>query len=462
MAGYRDFLASKLQYGSESGFDPVWMPSFMFDFQAAATQWAIEGGRRALFLDCGMGKTVCEFVWGENVSRKMGKRVLLLTPLAVAQQMIPESEKFGIDLTRSRDGALDGRIIVSNYERLHYFKPENFAGVICDESSLLKNFDGKRKAQVTEFMRTIPYRLLCTATAAPNDYTELGTSSEALGEMGHIDMLNKYFKNDNNTSDTKLMRRRRIVEGGPISAGWRFKGHAKTPFWRYVASWAKCGRKPSDLGQFADEAFLLPDLIENERIVETRTLAPGMLFPLAATNRSEELEELRRTIQERCETAAELVDHDRPAMLWCHLNPEGDLLAKLIHDAEQISGKTSDDQKEELFTAFRTQQLKKLVIKDKIGAWGLNCQHCSHIVRFATHSYEAHYQAVRRCWRFGQKQPVTVDLVATEGQRGILKNLARKGKQADQMFSDLIRETNNASKPTQIGYEKEATVPSWL
>jgi hypothetical protein len=259
---YQRFLLKKLQHGAESGFEPLWMPDILFDFQKAATEFSIRRGRSALFLDCGMGKSACELVWGENVSRKAGKRVLLLTPLAVCDQMVnEEAAKFGVEALRSKDGKLPGsRIVVSNYERLHYFNPDDFCGVICDESSAIKNFNGQRRAQVTEFMRTVPYRLLSTATAAPNDYTELGTSSEALGELGHIDMLNRFFKNDQNTSDTRMMKRNPISPGGPKSAGWRFKGHAEIPFWRYVCGWARAGRKPSDIDpRFSDARFVLPD-----------------------------------------------------------------------------------------------------------------------------------------------------------------------------------------------------------
>lgn len=461
---YHGFLGEKIQYGSKKGFEPIWMPSFPFDFQVAAAEFAIWIGRGALFLDCGMGKTICEFIWGENVCRKAGKPVLLLTPIAVGQQMAVEAGKFDIDLARCKDGKLPGtRIVVSNYERLHYFKPEDFSGVICDESSAIKSFNGKRRAQVTEFMRTIPYRLLCTATAAPNDYTELGTSSEALGELGHIDMLNTFFRNDNRTSDTKLMRRRAISRGGPVTAGWRFKGHAEVPFWRYVCSWARAGRRPSDLGDFDDYRFKLTELIEQEHIVETKTLAPGMLFPMAATNMPEEREELQRTIKERCEKAASLVaDTGKQAMVWCHLNDEGNLLERMIPNGRQISGRTSEEEREELFSAFQAGQLQDLIIKDKIGAWGLNLQNCDHVVRFPSHSYEAYYQAIRRCLRFGQKNPVTVDLVATEGQRGITANLQRKGVAADRMFSELVKHMQHAVGIDRTNFTVKEEVPAWL
>lgn len=462
---YSEFLRRKGQDDSYHGFDPISMPGFLFPFQQFLVDWACRKGRGATLVDCGLGKTPMQLVWGDNVVRHTNKPVLLLTPLAVCPQTIAEATKFDIDAVRSQDGTFPSgaRIIVTNYERLHYFNPDDFAGVICDESSAIKNFNGERRALVTEFMKSRPYRLLCTATAAPNDYVELGTSSEALGELGHIDMLNRFFKNDQNTSDTKMLKRNPIAHGGPKSAGWRFKGHAELAFWRWVCSWARAMRKPSDLG-FSDEGFDLPPLIENEHVVETRTLADGMLFAMPAQNMREEREERRRTIQERCEKAADLVVlTKKPAVVWCHLNDEGDLLEELMPYARQIAGATSDEEKEEIYEAFRTQQLRVVIIKDRIGAFGLNWQHCSHVVRFATHSYESHYQAVRRCWRFGQKNPVTVDLIVTEGEAGVKENLTRKSLAADRMFSSLVEQMNNA-----IGidrgqkYEQTIEVPAWL
>lgn len=464
LQAYRKFLERKQQYGEFSGFDPVWMPDFLFDFQKHLVDWNCRKGRSATLADCGLGKTPMLLVWAENVVRKTGTRVLILTPLAVAAQTVAEGEKFGIEVTRSRDGKVGGAgIYVTNYERLHHFDPNDFIGLVCDESSAIKNFNGKRKAEVTEFMRKLPYRLLCTATAAPNDYVELGTSSEALGELGYMDMLARFFKNDQNTCDTKTLHRRPPSHGGPKAAGWRFKGHAEIPFFQWVCSWARACRKPSDLG-FSDERFVLPELIEREHIVEARTLADGMLLSLPATNMKEEREERRRTITERCEKAAELViGTGEPAVLWCHLNPEGDLLKRLIPGSEQISGSTPDDRKEEIYEAFASGQLKDLITKPKIGAWGLNWQHCAHVVPFSSHSYEQYYQAVRRCWRFGQKRKVTVDLIATEGERGAKENMQRKSANTDRMFTMLVEHMNDAlSLDRSVKYEKEVQVPSWI
>jgi len=312
-------------------------------------------------------------------------------------------------------------------------------------------------------MRKIPYRLLCTATAAPNDYTELGTSSEALGYLGHMDMLARFFKNDQNTSKPVIYRQRgKDFQKLDDAAKWRFKGHAELPFWRWVCSWARACRRPSDLG-FDDSRFVLPPLIEREHVVEVKTLANGALFSLPAVGLKEQRDESRRSIQERCEKVAKLVDTGHSALVWCHLNDEGDYLADAIPDARQVSGKQSDEQKEELFLAFANGQLRVLVTKPKIGAWGLNFQHNAHITFFPSHSFEQYYQGVRRSWRFGQKRTVHVDVVTTEGGLGVLKNLQRKAQAADRMFSNLVAEMNRSQNLARGRvFTNQEKVPAWL
>jgi len=459
MTGYADFLEKKAQLGGQWGFSPTYMPSWLFDFQAHIVDWSTRKGKAANFDDTGLGKTPMQLVWGQNVVEHTNKPVLLLTPLAVGVQTLREAYKFDIDAERATEGKYSGaRIVIANYERLHYFKPSEFGGVICDESSAIKSFHGKHRAEVTEFMRTVPYRSLWTATAAPNDYIELGTSSEALGELGHIDMLNRFFRNDQNTSDTK--RKWRTQGGGRDK--WRFKGHAEAAFWRWVCSWARACRKPSDLG-FDDSRFILPPLIENEHIVETIIPADEYLFALPAKNFFEERQERRRTIEERCTLAAELVNDGKPAVIWCHLNDEGDLLAKMVPDFVQVSGSDSEEAKEAAYTGFSDGSIRGLIIKPKIGAWGMNWQHCAHTVTFASHSYEQYYQAVRRFWRFGQKSPVVVDLIASEGEVGVKENMRRKAAAADIMFSRLVAEMNNAlSIKRGSDFKVLEEVPSWL
>lgn len=455
VSDYGEFLRQKSQGGADSGFTPVWMPDFLFDFQRELVEWAVRKGRAAIFADCGLGKTPMGLTWASNVARKTGKPVLYLTPLAVASQTVREAEKFGIEARQSKDGAHAGHIIVANYERLHYFSSSDFGGVVCDESSVLKSFAGERRGEITAFMRQVPYRLLQTATAAPNDYIELGTSSEALGYMGHMDMLNRFFKNDLNNSAQGRMC------GEVIK--WRLKGHAETPFWRWVCSWARAIRRPSDLG-FNDDGFLLPPLHEVEHLVEANSLAAGMLFALPAVGLKEQREERRRTVQERCQTVADLVNHTgQPALVWCHLNEEGDVLQSLIPDAVQVAGSDSDDRKEDRLEAFADGRARVLITKPKIGAWGLNYQHCNHVTFFPSHSFEQYYQAVRRCWRFGQKRAVKVDIVTTEGERGVMRNLQRKSDQADAMFSRLVAEMNNALAIERANnMNTQVEVPSWL
>ncbi len=456
---YRKFIESKSQVDAGDGFSPVWDAPFLFDFQRALTTWALERGRAAIFADCGMGKTAMQLTWAENVVRKTNRPVLILTPLAVSGQTVAEAAKFNIEARRSNGDVTRG-IHVANYERLHHFSPDDFAGVVCDESSILKNFDGVTKDAVTEFMRRMRYRLLCTATAAPNDFVELGTSSEALGYLGHMDMLNRFFKNDvgNSTATSRAWG----AQGGGAPK-WRFKGHAEIPFWRWVSSWARSLRRPSDLG-FSDDGFALPELIEREHVVKSIRPRDGYLFALPAHGLTEQREERRRTIKERCEKVAELLSGTgKPAVAWCHLNDEGDLIESLIPGAVQVSGTDSDDEKEAKFAAFASGEARVLVIKPVIGAWGLNWQHCAHMTVFAGYSFEQYYQGIRRCWRFGQRNPVTVEHVVSDGEEEVLAARKFKASQSDRMFAALVQHMRDGMHVDRAGYgSKKEEVPSWL
>jgi hypothetical protein len=456
---YRKFIESKSQVDAGDGFSPVWDAPFLFDFQRALTTWALERGRAAIFADCGMGKTAMQLTWAENVVCKTNRPVLILTPLAVSGQTVAEAAKFGIEARRSNGDVTRG-IHVANYERLHHFNPDDFAGVVCDESSILKNFDGVTKDAVTEFMRRMRYRLLCTATAAPNDFVELGTSSEALGYLGHMDMLNRFFKNDvgNSTATSRAWG----AQGGGAPK-WRFKGHAEIPFWRWVSSWARSLRRPSDLG-FSDDGFALPELIEREHVVKSIRPREGYLFALPAHGLTEQREERRRTIKERCEKVAELLSGTgKPAVAWCHLNDEGDLIESLIPGAVQVSGTDSDDEKEAKFAAFASGEARVLVIKPVIGAWGLNWQHCAHMTVFAGYSFEQYYQGIRRCWRFGQRNPVTVEHVVSDGEEEVLAARKFKASQSDRMFAALVQHMRDGMHVDRAGYgSKKEEVPSWL
>ena len=459
MTNYREFIARKSQSTNDTGFDPVWMPDFLFDFQKALVEWSLRKGKAAIFADCGLGKTPMQLVWAENVVRRTAGRVLILTPLAVSAQTVQEGAKFGVEVKRSK-GVVDGPgVYVTNYEQLHHFSDTDFQGVVCDESGILKSFDGTTRKAITHFMRNTPHRLLCTATAAPNDYVELGTSAEALGHLGFMDMLSRFFKNARNNAS---LGRAWSSQGGG-GPQWRFRGHAEKPFWRWVCSWARAVRKPSDIG-YDDGAFKLPDIVEREHLVRAAKPRNGMLFTMPAVGLQEEREERRITMRERCEMAASLIGPTgRPAVAWCHLNPEGDLLTKLIPGAVQVSGRDSDDDKEEKFTAFASGQTRVLVTKPIIGAWGLNWQHCAHMTTFTGHSFEQYYQSVRRFWRFGQKSAVTVDHVLSEGESRVLANLQRKAQQADAMFAEMTSNINDELAIARARkFEKEEEVPAWL
>lgn len=453
-ATYKAFLEHKTHVGAESGFEPVWMSEKLFPFQRALVEWAVRKGRCAVFADCGLGKTFIQLTWAENVARKTGRPVLILAPLAVGFQTTLEGTKIGLEVAHRRDGrhAGDG-LVVTNYERLHHFTPEDYAGVVCDESSILKNFDGATRQAVTDFMRKTPYRLLCTATAAPNDYIELGTSSEAVGELGFMDMLSRFFKRDEKFCRVENM-------GGQ---GWRFRGHAERNFWRWVCSWARAMRKPSDLG-YDDGPFVLPEMVTREHSVKARRKAPGMLFELPANDLREQREELRRTVDERCEMSAELINaHDRPAVAWCHLNDEGNKLERLIRGAVNVEGGDTDERKEEVFRDFAEGRVRVIVSKPTISGFGLNWQHCAHMTFFPSHSYEQYYQSVRRCWRFGQRNAVTVDVISTEGQAGILNNLKRKADAAEVMFANLVALMRNELHIEKVNdYTTNERTPEWL
>lgn len=448
---YKAFLKSKSQIEDGGGFNPLFTPSWLYDFQGSLLDWGLRKGRAGVFADCGLGKTPMQLVWAENVIRHTNKPVLVLTPPAVGQQTAREAEKFDIEAKVSRDGTVHRNITITNYQQLSKFNPDDFAGVVCDESSILKNCDGATKATVTEFMRMRPYRLLCTATAAPNDFVELGTSSEALGAMGYRDMLTMFFKQE--TKQDYL---------GWGRTKYRMKGHVEIAFWRWICSWARACRKPSDLG-FDDGKFMLPPLNIEEKVIDCNKLRPGYCFPVEAVTLEEQRIERRMTIKERCEAVAALADHDDFCVAWCHLNDEADLLERLIPGALQVSGSMSDEEKEEVLLAFSSGQLKKLITKPVLGCWGLNWQHCNHTIAFSSHSFEQWYQLLRRFWRFGQQRIVRANVVTTKGEQRVMKNLQRKSDAADEMFTRLVATMNDALKiDRDLKFRKQEKFPAWL
>jgi hypothetical protein len=452
---YADFLARKAQLANDGGFEPADLPSHLFDFQRNIVEWSTRKGRAAMFADCGLGKTPMSLAWAEQVHRQTGRPVLFLTPLAVGFQVVNEAAKFGHDAALSRDGKVHASITVSNYEQLPKFDPYEFAGIVCDESSILKSFDGTTRERVTEFARRLPYRLLGTATAAPNDWIELGTSSEALGGLGHIDMLTRFFTNKQRSTSS----RGRGMGGEAVE--WRLKGHAEEPFWQWVSTWARAIRKPSDFG-YDDGGFTLPALSVREQIVHANRPAEGTLFDVPAYGLREEREESRRTLVERCEAAAQALSGATSGVAWCHLNDESAMLARLISGAVEIAGSDSPDEKEGKLRGFSEGDIPFIVTKPTIGAWGLNWQHSHRMTYFPSHSYEQWYQAVRRMWRFGQDHEVTVDVITTEGGRNVLANLQRKADQADAMFTALVEHMNHARDIDRATYDHPVEVPAWL
>lgn len=477
---YDELIAKKSSLCPNGGFTPTYIPGFLFDFQAYAVNWALEKGRCALFENCGLGKTVQELVWADNVARHTNKPVLILAPLAVSFQTVDEARKFGIECGRSSGGSYSNLINVTNYDNLHKFSPDDLGGLVCDESSILKHFSGATQKLVTRFALKVPYRLLASATPAPNSYDELGTSSEALGYLGYSDMLTRFFKQTDKScyrmdevKATSIIGFDRHKDCGNAFFAkvayravqqmdqWRLKGHAEIPFWKWVGSWAKAFRKPSEIG-FADTAFVLPPLVEVFHVVKARAAMPGNLFTLPAVGFHEERKERRWTINERCEKVAELVSDGAPAIIWCQLNDEADALERVIPDAVQVAGKDSEEEKEARLASFCRGETRVLITKAKIAGFGINMQNCAHVVTFASHSWEQYFQQVRRCWRFGQKSPVRVDVVCSEGEQRVMENMLRKATAAEAMFDNITRYVNEAQTVAKASDDCEVEVPAWI
>jgi len=452
---YEQFIESKRHRGSDFGIAPNYIPDQMFDFQKHVAELAIKKGRCACFLDTGLGKTIIELTIGLNYVRHTNKPILIITPLAVAFQFIKEAEKFGIDdVEYSKDGRYSKKIVVCNYERLEHFSPTDFDCVILDESSILKNFDGATKDKITAFLKRVKYRYLFTATPSPNDYIELGTSSEALGYMGYMDMLGKFFKNNQSSIDIRH-----------AGSEWYLKAHAETAFWQWVASWSIAMRKPSDLG-FSDSMHKLPALHENISIVnnEKPLVINGQhqMFNKTAFTFQEIKAEVRATINKRCEKAYELACKHDTSVYWVNLNYEADLILSLDKDAYEVRGNMDIDKKEEILLAFSNGEIKKLVTKTSITAFGLNWQHCNHTTYFPTFSYEQYYQAIRRFYRFGQNRNVIADLVISDGQSRVLESLQAKKEKADSMFQKLSENVNSKFMVAEKGFNKAFTKPKFI
>ena len=393
--------------------------SSLFPFQRRIVEWCLERGRAALFADCGMGKTLMQLEW----SRQVGGKVMILTPLAVAAQTCAEASKFGIDATVSRDGVAGDGITITNYESLHKFDCSIFDGVVLDESSILKSYDGKTRNAIIESFQLTPYKLACTATPAPNDHMELGNHSEFLGAMTRSEMLSTFFVHDAGATQK-----------------WRVKGHARDDFWRWCSTWAVMCRLPSDVGPFCDDGYSLPPMDITDHNVETSYQVDGSLFPEAATLQ-EHRSARRASIAERVQALATLVnDSDEPWVVWCELNDESSMLASLIDGATEVTGSQSDDEKADRLAKFASGDARVIVTKPKIAGFGMNWQHCSNVAFVGvSHSFEQFYQAIRRCWRFGQTSAVAVHLFTSTAEQATVRSIRRKQQQANQQRDEMVK-----------------------
>lgn len=455
MNDYLKFLENKRHSIGEFGFNANYIPEIAFDFQKFIIEKAVKKGRMAIFADTGLGKTLIQLSIAKNIIYHTNKNVLILTPLAVAFQFIIEAQKLGIDdIEYSKDGKYTKKIVICNYERLHYFDSSDFVAVILDESSILKNFDGKIKGQVTSFIKKIPYRFLSTATPSPNDFIELGTSSEALGYLGYMDMLGKFFKNNQNSVDSTNRN---------IGEKFYLKPHAENDFFAWVNQWSIMVKMPSDIG-FSNDRYKLPELIVNKHVIKNQSMIDTsgqvQIFTPIAKSFAEVRYEQKQTEEVRCKKAVELAEGNT-SVYWCNTNNESSLLKSMDRDAVEIIGSQSMERKEEILLSFSRGEIKRIITKAKMTSFGLNWQHCNHSVFFPTYSYEQYYQAVRRFWRFGQTKDVTIDVVVSDGQTRVLEALQQKTDKAIQLYKNLTENVNRQFTITQREFNKKVIKPQF-
>lgn len=439
---YQRFLDQKRIVADAVGFEIPrhTLNKRLFPFQTDIVKWAIKRGRAAIFADCGMGKCFMSLEWARRIHELTGKDIIILAPLAVARQTVREGEKFGVKVTLCKTGADVRRgINVTNYERLHHFRPDRFAGVVADESSILKAYDGKLRREITEFAKSIPYRLACTATPAPNDLPEIINHAEFLDIMSNREIIGVFFRQDGDTSHK-----------------FRLKNHAKADFWRWMASWSVALRKPSDLG-YEDGEFILPPLCIEQHTVEADAVSAHALFDAEALTMQERRDARRGSIGARVEKCAAMVNgNSEQWIVWCDLNSESNALAKAIPGAAEIVGADSAEKKEQAVVDFIDGKVRVIVSKPSIFGWGLNLQNCAHMAFVGlSDSYEAFYQAVRRCWRFGQTRPVECHVITAETEGAVVRNIERKERQASEMFDNLVRHMSVFSSAVTGAARKE-------
>jgi hypothetical protein len=415
----------------------------LFPHQIALVRWALRRGRAAIFADTGLGKTRMQIAWANAVHMEEGHDVLILAPLAVAQQTAAEAESVGITVNHAHDESeVKPGITITNYDRLHKFDTGRFGAVVLDESSIIKHHNSKTLQSLLDAFARTPYRLCATATPAPNDWTELGTHAEFLGIRSRAEMLAEFFVHDGGETQT-----------------WRLKGHAKHAFWQWVATWGAMLRSPADLG-FDASAYILPPLHVHQHTVkaDNSTVTPGMLFAMEATDLMERRNARKDSLDARVRACADIVnDSDEPWVIWCDLNAEGDALRAAIPDAVEIRGSDTATDKERKLIDFSVGKIRVLVTKPSIAGWGLNWQHCRNVGFVGvTDSWESYYQAVRRCWRFGQKRDVHVHIFASEQEGSVVSNLRRKEKDAMAMADALAAEVIDSVKADVLGQRRES------
>jgi len=454
MKDYLEYISSKKYKHVDVGFDAQEMHPSLMDFQKDCVAWACRRGRSAIFADTGLGKTFMQLAWADQVARHTNGSVLILAPLCVARQTVREGERWGINSQYLRCGKNSGKgIHVANYEMLHNFNAEDYAGIVLDESSILKGMDGRIRKQITGFASSIDYRLSCTATPSPNDFMELGTQSEFLGIMTQTEMLAQFFIHDG--SDTQK---------------WRLKGHARSKFWEWLSTWSILIRHPSDLGYSAD-GYDLPRLSFVNHVVETGE--NDGLFAKVAQGLQERNQARRNSIDLRVAKAAEIANEmSGPTLVWCHLNDESARLEQLISGSQQVYGSMSPEEKERRLMAFSDGDLDVLVTKPRIAGYGLNWQHCNQMIFVGlSDSWESFYQAVRRCWRFGQQSEVTVHIITADTEGAVLENINRKQRQNDEMrremaivMRDLTVAEIRGAQHERADYfpSKKMELPSWM
>lgn len=453
---YEEFLQRKKVIDQPDGPGPVdeILPA-LFDFQRDIVRWALRRGRAAIWADCGLGKTPMQLEWARQMYLATGRPVMIVAPLAVSSQTIREGAKFGIPVDHWRDGEITDGIGTTNYERLHRFDPADFGAIVLDESSILKSYTGKYRTDLVQRWSRVPYRLACTATPAPNDFMEIGNHAEFLGTMSRTEMLSMFFVHD-----------------GGETQKWRLKGHAESEYWKWMCSWATMLRKPSDLG-YEDGGFKLPPLNVEQVEVEIGNPQDGFLFHMEAKTLEDRRAARRDTIAERVAATADIINQSNEQWLvWCGFNDESTALTRAINGAVEVKGADSDEHKERSAVAFQDGSIRVLVTKPTMFGFGMNFQ-CCHNMAFVglSDSYEQYYQALRRCWRFGQSNPVNAYIVISARDGAVLENIGRKESQAESMANNMVshmakvsREIIHDERMSRVEYvtQSKMEVPSWL